>query len=123
MFFRITNLSMGPKNAIEEQILWTEQGRMWPYPINNEYILGEEENVSFVDHIFLDSYLKKHNLPQTGPVAHFMELVCVGLSKNPYMTVKKKREHLDAFAKYFNPEFVKKVEQYHEQEQLAAANA
>ncbi|KAE9554491.1 hypothetical protein FO519_002302 [Halicephalobus sp. NKZ332] len=120
---RVTNLSMGPRNAIEEQIMWTEQGRMWPYPVNNEYLLGEEENVSFMDHIFLDSYLKKHKLPQTGPVAHFMELVCVGLSKNPYMTAIKKREHLDSFAKYFNPEFVKKVEQYHEQEQLAAANA
>jgi small subunit ribosomal protein S31 len=43
----LTNLSMGPTNAFEEQILWTEQGRMWPYPIDNEYLVGEEENVSF----------------------------------------------------------------------------
>uniref|UniRef100_A0A7E4W279 Small ribosomal subunit protein mS31 n=1 Tax=Panagrellus redivivus TaxID=6233 RepID=A0A7E4W279_PANRE len=120
---RVTNLSMGPKNALEEQILWTEKGRMWPYPINNEYMIGEEENVSFMDHIFLEGYLAQHNLPKTGPVAHFMELVCVGLSKNPYMTVKKKHEHLDSFAKYFNPEYVKTVQRLHEQEQQAAANA
>lgn len=43
---RVTNLSFGPKNAIEEQIIWTEKGAMWPYPINNEYMLGPEEKVS-----------------------------------------------------------------------------
>lgn len=42
----ITNLSAGPTNAFEEQILWTEQGKMWPYPIDNEYLIGKEENVS-----------------------------------------------------------------------------
>jgi small subunit ribosomal protein S31 len=43
----ITQQSMGPENAFEEQIQWTEQGRMWPYPIDNEYLMGAEENVSF----------------------------------------------------------------------------
>lgn len=43
---RVTNLSFGPKNAFEEQILWTEKGAMWPYPINNEYRLGPEEHVN-----------------------------------------------------------------------------
>jgi hypothetical protein len=120
---RITNLSMGPRNAIEEQILWTEQGKMWPYPVNNEYKLGVEEEVSFMDHIFLEPYLSKHNLPKTGPIAHFMELVCVGLSKNPFMTVSKKREHLDAFAQYFNPKQVEKINELHEIEQIAAAKS
>ncbi|TKR65498.1 hypothetical protein L596_025894 [Steinernema carpocapsae] len=65
-----------------------------PYPINNEHKLGEEENVGFQDHIFLERFLAKAKLPKTGPVAHFMELVCVGLSKNPHMTAAKKREHI-----------------------------
>uniref|UniRef100_A0A914YI41 Small ribosomal subunit protein mS31 n=1 Tax=Panagrolaimus superbus TaxID=310955 RepID=A0A914YI41_9BILA len=120
---RITNLSMGPKNAIEEQILWTEQGKMWPYPIDNEYKLGEEEEISFMDHIFLEPYLAKYNLPKSGPVAHFMELVCVGLSKNPFMSVTKKHEHLDAFAQYFNPQQCEKINELHELEQIAAAKS
>ena len=30
-----------------------------------------------------------------------MELVCVGLSKNPYLTVEQKHEHIEWFKKYF----------------------
>ena len=30
-----------------------------------------------------------------------MELVLVGLSKNPYMTAEKKREHIRWYAEYF----------------------
>jgi small subunit ribosomal protein S31 len=127
----IVNLWNLPKNAFEEQILWTEQGKMWPYPIDNEYLLGEEDNVSFywyflylfrlvkvnfTEHIFLDRYLAKHkHLPKDGPIAHFMELVCVGLSKNPYMTLAKKHMHLDSFAEFFNPEQIKRVHVLHEQ--------
>lgn len=40
-----TQQSVGPRNAWEEQIEWTKQGKMWPYPIDNEYLLGEEEHV------------------------------------------------------------------------------
>lgn len=50
--------------------------------------------VLFYEHIFLNKELEKYKLPDTGPIAHFMELVSVGLSKNPYMTVQKKRDHL-----------------------------
>ncbi len=32
---------------------------------------------------------------------NFMELVCVGLSKNPYLTVQRKHEHIEWFKKYF----------------------
>ncbi|TKR64172.1 hypothetical protein L596_024753 [Steinernema carpocapsae] len=66
----IQNQSFGPKNGLEEQILWTKQGKLWPYPINNEHKLGEEENVGFQDHIFLERFLAKAKLPKTGPVAH-----------------------------------------------------
>lgn len=31
-----------------------------------------------------------------------MELVCVGLSKNPYLSVKEKREHIEWYRDYFN---------------------
>lgn len=30
-----------------------------------------------------------------------MELVCVGLSKNPYLTVQQKHDHIEWFKKYF----------------------
>ncbi|CAD5207925.1 unnamed protein product [Bursaphelenchus okinawaensis] len=117
---QITNMSMGCENAFEEQIQWTEEGKLWPYPINNEYMLGDEERVHFSEHIFLDSYLQKHkHLPKTGPIAHFMELVVVGLSKNPYMTLKKKHAHLDSFAEFFNTERIKEIEKMHADEQAA----
>ncbi|KAI6202785.1 28S ribosomal protein S31, mitochondrial [Aphelenchoides besseyi] len=113
----IINKSAGPTNAFEEQIEWTEEGKMWPYPIDNEYLLGDEANISFTEHIFLNKYVdeKFSHLPKDGPIAHFMELVCVGLSKNPYMTVQKKHAHLDAFAEYFNEEHIKKVHRLHEE--------
>ena len=41
---------LGPRNILEEQIEWTKKGKMWPYPIDNEYLLGEEDNVSFREH-------------------------------------------------------------------------
>ncbi|KAL4002341.1 Mitochondrial 28S ribosomal protein S31 family protein [Acanthocheilonema viteae] len=97
----IWNSSFGPRNAFEEMIELTKEGKMWPYPIDNEYQIGDEEDVGFYDHIFLDKYLAQYNLPEEGPVAQFMELVCIGLSKNPYMSIKKKHAHLDWFANYF----------------------
>lgn len=30
-----------------------------------------------------------------------MELVCVGLSKNPYLTVDAKKEHIEWYKNYF----------------------
>lgn len=43
----IQNQSIGPRNAFEEQIEWTKKGKMWPYPIDNEYLFGLEHQVSF----------------------------------------------------------------------------
>lgn len=65
---------LGPRNIIEEQIEWTKNGKMWPYPIDNEYLLGEEEKVSFVDHVFLGAELSKHKLPRSEAIDHYMEL-------------------------------------------------
>ena len=30
-----------------------------------------------------------------------MELVCIGLSKNPYLSVQQKREHIEWYRNYF----------------------
>lgn len=40
--------------------------------------------------------------PKSGPVRIFMELVCVGLSKNPWYTVEQKKEHIEWYRNYFN---------------------
>lgn len=62
--------------------------------------MEEEKKVHFTEHIFLEGYLEDW-CPKRGPVRHFMELVCVGMSKNPYMPVKDKREHIIWFKNYF----------------------
>ncbi|PIO69503.1 hypothetical protein TELCIR_08668, partial [Teladorsagia circumcincta] len=120
---RIMNQSLGPENSFEEQIEWTEQGKQWPYPIDNEYMLGHEAEVPFYEHVFLERHLAGLGLPKDGPIAHFMELVCVGLSKNPYMTIEKKMDHLKWFANFFNEEKQKLIKKLHEEEQLAAQQA
>lgn len=63
--------------------------------------LGEEASVSFHEHIFLEKHLAE-GFPQKGPVRHFMELVVGGLSKNPYLTVQQKKEHISWFRDYFH---------------------
>ena len=54
----------------------------------------------FYQHVFLE-----HNLdpwcPKVGPERHFMETLCIGLSKNPYMTSKKKVDTIFWFKEYF----------------------
>ncbi|XP_041116216.1 28S ribosomal protein S31, mitochondrial-like [Polyodon spathula] len=88
-----------PRNGFEEMIQWTKDGKLWQYPINNEAGLEEESDVPFHEHVFLDSHLE--DFPKQGPVRHFMELVINGLSKNPYLTVKQKIEHIEWFRGYF----------------------
>ncbi|GFR26320.1 28S ribosomal protein S31, mitochondrial [Trichonephila clavata] len=88
-----------PANGFEEMIMWTEQGKHWEFPINNQRELGEEENVGFHEHVFLEQHL--HGFPTKGPVRHFMELVAVGLSKNPYISVDRKVENINWFRDYF----------------------
>ncbi|KAM8742174.1 small ribosomal subunit protein mS31 [Acanthopagrus schlegelii] len=90
-----------PRNGLEEMIQWTKEGKMWQYPINNEIGLEEEASVSFHEHIFLEKHIEE-GFPQKGPVRHFMELVLCGLSKNPFLTVQQKKEHIDWFRDYFH---------------------
>ncbi|KAJ8736082.1 hypothetical protein PYW08_006738 [Mythimna loreyi] len=92
--------SQPPVNYFQKMALWTEQGKIWKFPINNEQGLEEEQNVHFSEHIFLDSHLEGW-CPKKGPIRHFMELVCVGLSKNAFYTVKEKKDHIMWYKEYF----------------------
>ncbi|GLV45796.1 mitochondrial ribosomal protein S31 [Carabus blaptoides fortunei] len=89
-----------PENYFQEMILWTRQGKVWRFPIDNEQGMEQEQSVYFAEHIFLDKHLEPW-CPQKGPIRHFMELVCVGLSKNPYLTVQAKQDHINWFKDYF----------------------
>lgn len=62
--------------------------------------LEEESKVYFTEHVFLEEHLEPW-CPPKGPIRHFMELVCVGLSKNPYLTVQDKKEHIEWYRNYF----------------------
>lgn len=62
--------------------------------------MEEEKNVHFSEHVFMERHLKDW-CPKSGPVRHFMELVCIGLSKNPYMTVQEKVNHIMWYKEYF----------------------
>ncbi|XP_053187635.1 28S ribosomal protein S31, mitochondrial [Scomber japonicus] len=90
-----------PRNVLEEMIQWTKEGKVWHYPIDNEAGLEEEASVPFHEHIFLDKHLEE-GFPRQGPVRHFMELVVAGLSRNPYVTVQQKKEHISWFRDYFH---------------------
>lgn len=73
-----------PKNYFEEMILWTKQGKLWHFPIDNDQGLNEEAEVNFTEHVFLEDHLEPW-CPKEGPIRHFMELVLTGLSKNPHL--------------------------------------
>lgn len=79
---------------------------IWKNGVNRNvvvYLLGldAEAKIYFTEHIFLDKHLESW-CPTKGPVRHFMELVCVGLSKNPYYTVQQKIDHINWFKQYFD---------------------
>lgn len=88
-------------NYFQKMILWTDQNKIWTFPINNEQSVEIENDIYFSDHIFIEQYIESW-CPKKGPIRHFMELVCVGLSKNCYISVKDKRDHVDWFKNYFN---------------------
>lgn len=90
-----------PANHFQKMALWTEQGKLWQFPIDNEQGLDDESKVCFTEHIFLDRHLEGW-CPPRGPIRHFMELVCVGLSKNPYYSVQQKIDHIQWFRQYFD---------------------
>ncbi|XP_043247801.1 28S ribosomal protein S31, mitochondrial isoform X2 [Colletes gigas] len=89
-----------PENGFQEMARWTEEGKLWKFPIDNEQGMEEEHNVHFSKHVFLEHHLTGW-CPTKGPIRHFMELVCIGLSKNPYITVEEKYEHIMWYKEYF----------------------
>lgn len=89
-----------PKNIYEQMIIWTEQGKLWKFPLNNEQGLENENNVFFAEHVFLEPLIDEW-CPVKGPIRHFMELVCTGLSKNPFLSVEEKKDHINWFRQYF----------------------
>ncbi|CAL7934374.1 unnamed protein product [Xylocopa violacea] len=89
-----------PKNAFQEMIEWTNQGKLWKFPIDNEQGMEKEQNLHFSKHVFLERHLSPW-CPAKGPIRHFMELVCIGLSKNPYMTFEEKYDHIMWYRDYF----------------------
>lgn len=89
-----------PDNIFDEMIQWTKEGKLWRFPIDNEQGMEEEQSVHFSEHVFMERHLAGW-CPKTGPVRHFMELVCIGLSKNAFMTVNEKIEHIMWYKEYF----------------------
>lgn len=90
-----------PKNAFEEMINWTKEGKLWKYPINNEE--GLDESVTkerFDEHVFFDDLIEQS--PDKQPIREFMNDAALGLSKNPYMTAERKRSYLQYYNEYFN---------------------
>ena len=71
---------------------------------NKEFVsligLEDEKKIGFHEHIFLEKHLAGW-CPKKGPVRHFMELVVNGLSRNPYITVERKKAHLQWYKEYF----------------------
>ena len=61
--------------------------------------LEGEEAVPFHEHVFLDHWMK--NVPRKSAIGQFLEVICLALSKNPYITVQRKKETFDWFIKYF----------------------
>ena len=55
---------------------------------------------SFIDHVFLEQHLASW-CPESGPVREFMEVVCTALSKNAFMTAKRKEYYIKWFKNYF----------------------
>lgn len=62
--------------------------------------MDEERETPFTEHVFLEEHLEPW-CPKKGAVRNFMELVCIGLSKNPFYTVQQKREHIEWYRNYF----------------------
>lgn len=88
-----------PENGFEEMIKLTKEGKLWHFPIDNEQGLEQEAQVPFYEHVLLDHLLE--NFPTQGPVRQFMELIIMGLSKNPYISVERKHQTVEYYRQYF----------------------
>jgi len=62
--------------------------------------LGPDGDVPFYEHVLLERHIQ--NFPSSPLIRQFMELVCVGLGRNPYWTVEQKLDHINWFREFFN---------------------
>ena len=92
--------SLPPRNFLEDMARMTDRGEMWHFPIDNEQGVEQANLEPFYDHVFLEHHLEAWCPPQ-GALRHFMELVTVGLSKNPHISAEKKVEHINWYRDYF----------------------
>ena len=74
--------------------------KQWKFPVDNEVVKVEEQNVGFEEHVFLEYLLDE--FPSKGPVRQFMELVINGLQMNPHLSVKLKKDQVMWFKEYFS---------------------
>ena len=63
--------------------------------------MDDEAKISFEEHVFLDHLIEDEEVFPEGPIKHFMDLVCTGLSKNPYITVERKHKCIEWYRDYF----------------------
>lgn len=67
------------RNGFEEMINWTNEGKLWNYPINNEQGLEHlTEKEKFYDHVFFDDIIERS--PNKQPIREFMNDAALGLS-------------------------------------------
>lgn len=88
-----------PRNAFDEMVQLTREGKLWSFPIDNEAGLEEEAKVPFYEHTLLDHLLE--DLPPSDPVREFMELITIGVSNNPYITVERKHAIIRWYVEFF----------------------
>lgn len=88
------------KNGFQEMINWTNEGKLWKYPINNEDGLEHLKNEKFDEHVFFDDLIEQS--PDKQPIREFMSDAALGLSKNAFMTAERKRSYLQWYNDYFN---------------------
>ncbi|XP_015789121.1 28S ribosomal protein S31, mitochondrial-like [Tetranychus urticae] len=88
-----------PKNAFDEMIQMTKEGKLWSYPIDNEAGLEEEAKVPFYDHIFLDHLLE--GIPESGPVREFIDIMMIGVTNNAFITVERKHAIVKWYVDFF----------------------
>lgn len=92
--------TLPPRNFLEDMARMTDRGELWHFPIDNEQGVDNAKLEPFYEHVFLEHHLEGW-CPQRGPLRHFMDLVCLGLSKNPYISAPKKVEHINWYRDYF----------------------
>nr|XP_039271587.1 28S ribosomal protein S31, mitochondrial-like [Styela clava] len=92
------------KNQYQEMMDWMIEGNLLQFPVGNEVGMEDEQDVPFYKHIFLHEHLDDR-FPKQGPVDKFMEAVILGLSKNSYLTVAEKEDHINWFKNYFNEKY------------------